>query len=97
VQVLSPYFGQTVKFSANLKVEKGDIVGLTIPTWAPVFAQRLDQENVWRASRMPGTCDNQTMIRQGEPQEKVGRRATYGCKYTGARLLYTATLVEGGR
>jgi hypothetical protein len=94
VQVLSSYFGQTVKFSADLKVETGDIVGLTIPTWAPVFAQRLDPENVWRASRMPGTCDNQTEIRQGEPQEKVGRRATYGCKYTGARLLYTATLVE---
>jgi hypothetical protein len=94
IQVLSPYLGQTVKFSANLKVEKGDIVGLTIPTWAPIFAQGLESDNVWRGSREPGTCDNETKIRQGEPQERVGRRATYGCKYTGARLLYTATLVE---
>lgn len=95
VKVLSPYLGQTVKFSANLKVEKGDIVGLTVPTWAPAFSQDLTANNVWRASREPGTCKNATDIRQGEPQEKVGRRATYGCKYTTARLLYTATLVEG--
>ena len=95
VKVLSPYLGQTVKFSANLKVEKGDIVGLTVPTWAPAFSQDLAVNNVWRASREPGTCKNATDIRQGEPQEKVGRRATYGCVYTTARLLYTATLVEG--
>lgn len=95
VKVLTPYLGQTVKFSANLKVEKGDIIGLTVPTWAPAFAQDLATNNVWRASREPGTCKNATDIRQGEPQEKVGRRATYGCKYTTARLLYTATLVEG--
>jgi hypothetical protein len=95
VQVLSPYLGQTVRFSANLKVEKGDIVGLTVPTWAPAFAQDLNTNNVWRASREPGACKNATDIRQGEPQERIGRRATYGCKYTTARLLYTATLVEG--
>jgi len=95
VKVLTPYLGQTVKFSANLKVEKGDIVGLTVPTWAPAFAQDLTATNVWRASREEGTCKNATDIRQGEPQERVGTRATYGCKYTTARLLYTATLVEG--
>lgn len=95
VKVLSPYLGQTVKFSSNLKVEKGDIVGLTVPTWAPAFSQDLNTNNVWRASREPGTCKNATDIRQGEPQERVGSRMTYGCKYSTARLLYTATLVEG--
>src|SRR3954451_15354323 len=95
VKVLSPYLGQTVKFSADLKVEKGDIVGLTVPTWAPAFAQDLTASNVWRASREEGACKNATDIRQGEPQEKLGTRRTYGCKYTTARLLYTATLVEG--
>jgi hypothetical protein len=95
IKVLSPYLGQTVKFGSNLEVEKGDIVGISVPTWAPAFAQDLPGSNVWRASRAPGTCTNSTDIKQGEPQEKVGRRATYGCKYTTARLLYTATLVEG--
>jgi hypothetical protein len=96
IKVLSPYLGQTVRFGSNLKVEKGDIVGITVPTWAPAFSQNQPADNVWRASRAPGTCTNSTDIRQGEPQEVVGKRATYGCKYTTARLLYTATLVEGG-
>jgi len=94
VHVLSPYLGQTVKFGANLKVEKDDIVGLTIPTWAPAFAQGLSAKNAWRASREEGKCTNTTAVRQGEPQEKVGARATYGCRYSTARLLYTATVVE---
>jgi hypothetical protein len=94
VHVLSPYLGQTVKFGASLRVEKGDIVALTIPTWAPAFAQDLSTKNAWRASREPGKCTNTTDVRQGQPQERVGKRATYGCRYSTARLLYTATVVE---
>jgi hypothetical protein len=95
IKVLSPYLGQTVKFGSNLVVEKGDIVGISVPTWAPMFSQGLDDGNVWRASRAPGTCTNSTSIREGEALEKVNKRATFGCKYSTARLLYTATLVEG--
>jgi hypothetical protein len=94
VKVLTPYLGQTVKFGSSLKVEKNDIIGITVPTWAPMFSQELDAANVWRASREAGACTNSTDIRQGRPQEAVGKRATYGCKYSTARLLYTATLVE---
>ncbi len=94
IHVLSPYLGQTVKFGASLKVEKNDIVGITVPTWAPAFAQGLPSNNAWRASREPGKCINSTDVRQGEPQQKVGRRATYGCRYSTARLLYTVTVVE---
>lgn len=95
VKVLSPYLGQTVKFGSNLKVEKNDIVAISVPTWAPAFSQDLAKSNLWRASRAPGTCTNSNDIRQGEALEKVNKRATFGCKYTTARLLYTATLVEG--
>jgi hypothetical protein len=96
IRVLSPYLGKAVKFSASLKAKKGDIVALTVPTWAPAFAQGLAANNTWRASREAGKCTNSTDVRQGEPQTKIGKRATYGCRYTTARLLYTATLVESG-
>lgn len=94
IHVLSPYLGQTVRFGASLPVEKGDIVALTIPTWAPAFAQDLSAKNAWRASREEGKCTNTTDVRQGEAQQRVGKRATYGCRYSTARLLYTATVVE---
>jgi hypothetical protein len=94
VHVLSPYMGQTVRFSASLEVQTGDIVGLTVPTWAPAFAQGLTSKNVWRASRETGKCTDATAVRQGEPQQQVGKRATYACKYSTARLLYTVTVVE---
>jgi hypothetical protein len=93
IRVLSPYLGQTVRFGASLEVEKNDIVGLTIPTWAPAFAQGLTAKSVWRASREEGKCTNTTDVRQGEPQQKLNSRATYGCRYSTARLLYTATVV----
>jgi len=94
IKVLSPYLGQTVKFGASLPVQQGDVVGLTVPTWAPAFAQGLPSNDAWRASREPGKCVNATDVRQGEPQQKVGTRATYGCRYSTARLLYTVTVVE---
>lgn len=94
IHVLSAYLGQTVEFGASIRVEPGDIVGISIPTWAPAFAEGLPAENAWRASRMPGKCTNTTDVRQGEPQEKLNSRATYGCLYKTARLLYTATVRE---
>jgi hypothetical protein len=94
VHVLSPYLGQTVKFAAHLRVRRGDVIGLTVPTWAAAFAQDLPASNAWRASREAGKCVNATDVRQGQPQQKVGTQAEYGCRYTTARLLYTATIVE---
>jgi hypothetical protein len=94
VHVLSPYLGKTVHFSSSLPVRKGDIVALTIPTWAPAFAENLTGKDSWRASREEGKCTNTTDVRQGQPQDKIGKRAEYGCRYSTARLLYTATVVE---
>lgn len=39
VQVLNPYFGRTVHFALTkpLNVIRGQVVALTIPTWAPAF------------------------------------------------------------
>lgn len=94
VHVLSPYLGQTVKFGASLRVKTGDIVGLTVPTWAPAFAQGQSSRTAWRASREAGKCVASNDVRQGEPHDEVGTRAEYGCRYSTARLLYTVTVVE---
>jgi hypothetical protein len=74
LQVLNPYFGQTVEFALDhpLKVLKGQVVALTVPTWAPMFVgcdptsgicpRGLGTRDTWRASRQPGKCsfDNLT-------------------------------------
>jgi hypothetical protein len=93
IHVLSSLLGRNVRFDDSLRVRKGDIVGLTVPTWAPAFAEDLSSTHVWRASREPGQCTDATAVRQGLPQQRLGRRATYGCRYATARLLYTATVV----
>jgi hypothetical protein len=97
IVVLTPYLGRTVTFALDqpLTVKKGDIVSLTIPTWAPVFAVGLDDSSGWRASRKAGACTKTADIKESRPQQKVGSNKQYGCFYKTARLLYTATVVKG--
>lgn len=95
-QVLNPYFGSTPIFALEhpLSVLQGQVVALTIPTWAPMFAFNVDDENTWRGSRLPKHCSSGEDIQAGHPQQGVGKVKTYGCYYSNARLLYTATLVK---
>ncbi len=95
--VLTSYLGRTVTFALDepLSVKKGEIVVLTIPTWAPSFAVGLDDSSGWRASRKSGACTKTADIKQSRPQQKVGSNKQWGCFYKTARLLYTATLVKG--
>ena len=96
VEVLNPYFGSTPVFALDhpLTVLKGQVVALTILTWAPAFALNLSPENTWRGSRLPDHCISREDIQGGHPQQGVGKTKTYGCYYSNARLLYTATLVK---
>jgi hypothetical protein len=96
IEVLNPYFGSTPIFALDhpLTVLKGQVVALTIPTWAPMFALSLSGENTWRGSRLPDHCISKEDIQGGHPQQGVGKTKTYGCYYSDARLLYTATLVK---
>ncbi len=87
---LSPYFGQQVQFplERSIAVRSGDIVALTVPTWAPVLTQLLDDGSAWLASRPRGGCDNtDTQTAHSKPGP-----TRYRCKYA-ARLTYSATLV----
>jgi len=93
---LNPYFGTTPTFALEhpLTVLQGQIVALTIPTWAPMFAFNVSADNTWRGSRLPEKCASKEDIQEGNPQQGVGKIKTYGCYYSNARLLYTATLVK---
>ncbi len=96
LQVLNPYFGSTVIFALDhpLSVLQGQVVALTVPTWAPMFAFNVDEDNTWRGSRLPEHCSSKEDIQGGHPQQGVGKTKTYGCYYSNARLLYTATVVK---
>jgi hypothetical protein len=95
-EVLNPYFGTTPVFALEhpLTVLKGQVVALTVPTWAPMFAFNVSDDNTWRGSRLPEHCASKEDIQGGHPQQGVGKTKTYGCYYSNARLLYTATLVK---
>jgi hypothetical protein len=94
---LTPYLGSTVTFALDepLSVKQGDVVALTIPTWAPAFAVGLTDSSGWRASRKTGKCTKTSDIKESHPSQKIGADKQYGCFYKTARLLYTATLVKG--
>jgi hypothetical protein len=96
LEVLNSYFGTTPIFALEhpLTVLQGQVVALTIPTWAPMFAFNVSEDNTWRGSRLPEHCASKEDIQGGHPQQGVGKTKTYGCYYSNARLLYTATLVK---
>jgi hypothetical protein len=93
---LNPYFGSTPIFALDhpLSVLRGDIVALTIPTWAPMFAFNVPVDNTWRGSRLPEKCSSREDIQNGNPQQGVQKEKVYGCSYSNARLLYQAWLVK---
>jgi hypothetical protein len=91
------YFGSTPTFAFDdpIKVSKGNIVALTVPTWAPAFAVGLPRNNWWRSSRRKGQCGN---VSQRAAQESLGGLRVFGCTYReGARLMYTATYIPDPR
>ncbi len=92
VVALTPYFGQTVQFplAASLAINKGDVVALTVPTWAPALGLGLGRDSVWRASRDEDACDDT----QTQSAQTGARTLTqYRCAYRTARLTYSATIV----
>jgi hypothetical protein len=89
---VQPFFGQSVEFplETTLAVKKGDVIALTVPTWAPVLAVNLAQANGWRASRARNCRDLLTPT----AQLLVGNETQYRCLYQTARVTYTATEIS---
>jgi hypothetical protein len=92
---ITPWLGRTVQFplETTLPVKKGDLIALTVPTWAPVLAVNLEKNNGWRASR-PGRCGDPAMYTTQTAQQVVGNEAQYKCLYQTAKLTYTATMIS---
>jgi hypothetical protein len=96
---IEDYLGSSPTFVLDppLDVERGNIVALTVPTWAPVLAPVTDG-SLWRSSRPKGKCTTTaTKLAPDSAMERVGRLATWGCNYRNERLLYTATFVPDNR
>lgn len=92
LQALTPYFGQTVQYplAQSLAIGEGDVVALTVPTWAPALSLGLGRGSVWRASRDIDACDDtQTQSAQADIRDLT----RYKCAYRTARLTYSATLI----
>ena len=95
VEDLMPFLGQTTTFQLGspIKVKAGQVVGLTVPTWAPAFAVNLGGGTSWMASRKKENCTKAADIQAGSAQQALGKDRSYGCIYKTARLLYSATLI----
>jgi hypothetical protein len=91
-QKLQPYFGTTAQFALkrSIRVHKGEVVALTVPTWAPALAVGLGGDTSWRASRGRGKCEDTSTQ---TAQLRAAQLTQYFCLYRTARLTYSATLI----
>ena len=90
---LQRYFGKTVEFplETTLAVKKGDVVALTVPTWAPALALGFGHETSWRASRSKAQCASTSTL---STHTQIGSSVQYYCLYQTARLAYSATVIS---
>ena len=90
---LTPYFGKTAQFplETTIAVRKGDVIALSVPTWAPALALGFGKETSWRASRPRKQCASTSSL---STQTAIGSAVQYFCLYQTARLTYSATLIS---
>ena len=88
------YLGSSPTFVLDqpMRVKKTNWIGITVPTWAPIFANNLTNADWWRSSRAKGRCEPPKSLDQFAMQE-LREVNVFGCTYHGARMMYTATYV----
>jgi hypothetical protein len=88
-----PWFGKKAWFvlKKRMHVERGSVIGLTLPTWAPVLATDLRKRERWRSSRKPGHCEE---LERDRARETVGEITKFQCLHSTARLLFTALVIR---
>jgi len=88
---LQPWLGYVVQFplTAPIPVTAGEVIALTVPTWAPVLSFDLAATKfAYRQSRM-ANCANPAATSQA--QVTIGESTRYLCDYPGTRVEYSAT------
>jgi hypothetical protein len=102
VEGLNKYMGKvsSITLKKPIPVKRGWYVALTVPTWAPALATykadgKPDGDYSWRASRdririskTKTSCDQAPNMNNSEPQQEVGSKRQYGCRFEGAQMLY---------
>jgi hypothetical protein len=90
---LKKYFGKTAQFplETTIPVKKGDVIALTVPTWAPALALGFAGDTSWRASRPRKACSSTSAQTS---HTRIGSTIQYYCLYQTARLTYSATLIS---
>jgi hypothetical protein len=85
---LLPYLGQVAQFplTTPLPVVPGEVVALTVPTWAPVLAIDLTGSKFAYRKANTATCKSVTTA-----QLLIGQLSNYGCRYSGTRAEYSVT------
>ena len=88
-----PWFGKKAWFvlKSRMHVARGSVIGLTLPTWAPVLATDLRNRERWRSSRKPDQCEE---LERDRARETVGEITKFQCRHNTARLLFTALVVR---
>lgn len=88
------YFGSKPTFVLDqpMRVRKTNWIAITVPSWAPIFANNLTRSDWWRSSRAKNSCETPRSLRQFAMTE-LREVNMFGCTYSGARLLFTATYV----
>ena len=89
------YFGSSPTFvlPQPLRVRKTNWIAITVPTWAPIFANNLTQARTGGARRARRTAASRRAACASSPSASCATVNVFGCTYNGARLLYTATYV----
>lgn len=87
---LLPYLGSVSQFplSTPVPVVPGEIVALTVPTWAPVLSYDLTGSKFAYRKGSTATCKSKTTE---TTQLLIGQLSNYGCRYTGARVQFSVT------
>jgi hypothetical protein len=90
------FFGTAPTFALDrpITVRRGNLIAITVPTWAPMLAVSLGNNFSWKSSRQRRRCD---VVTQHAAQERLQSVEVFGCTYSTARLYYTATYVPDPR